>query len=146
MPLQLIQRFAVGGPPSFPTICRSAEDDSSRRTQASKKVVLREYESITLLGKYFFANQLFPAARLRGVLKRRDNVEFGKRTFYNDKFLRRVLANTIRAGTFAIKNLFFAAGSGRVSQRFKNQLTKRGQQGGGGLVNLMRSASSGAGV
>jgi hypothetical protein len=48
-----------------------------------------------------------------------------------------VFAHAICPRAFAVEQLFVPLAGGRVAQRLKNRLTQRGQQGGGGLVDLV---------
>jgi hypothetical protein len=53
------------------------------------------------------------------------------------KALGGVFAHPIRARAFAVEQLFVPLAGGRTGQRLKNWLAQRGQQGGGGLVDLV---------
>jgi hypothetical protein len=46
-------------------------------------------------------------------------------------------AHPIRAQAFAVEQLCVPLAGGRIGQWLKNRLAQRGQQGGGGLVDLV---------
>jgi hypothetical protein len=99
-------------------------------------VVTGEYDIDTFGGHDSAINEFFPKALTRPTLKRRHCFQPSARTLVNDKPLGGVLAHAICARAFAIEQLLLALGGGCIGQWLKYGLPQRGQQGGGGFVNL----------